>query len=80
MQCLEAALAVILLAGAAAAWRVAPFPGAVFLGVMGAYGLGRLMLESMRELTAPGTITAGHVISGTMVLCSTGALAVLWPG
>ncbi len=79
MPCLEAALAVILLAGAAAAWRFAPFPGAVFLAVMGAYALGRLLLESMRELTAPGTITAGHVISGLMILGSTAALAFLWP-
>jgi phosphatidylglycerol---prolipoprotein diacylglyceryl transferase len=79
MQGLEAALGAILLGGAAAAWRVAPFPGAMFLAVMGAYGLGRLVLESMRDLTEPGTITAGHVISGLMVLGSTAALAVLWP-
>lgn len=79
MQCLEAALGALLLAGAAAAWRVAPFPGALFLAVMGAYGLGRLVLESMRDMTAPGTITAGHVISGVMLLGSTAALAVLWP-
>lgn len=78
-QCLEAALALILLAGAAAAWRFAPFPGAVFLAVMGAYALGRLVLESMREPTTPGEITAGHVISGLMIVCSTAALAVLWP-
>jgi prolipoprotein diacylglyceryltransferase len=79
MQCLEAALAVILLASAAAAWKFAPFSGAIFLGVMGAYALGRLGMESMRELTEPGTITSGHVISGVMIVCSTLALAVLWP-
>jgi phosphatidylglycerol:prolipoprotein diacylglycerol transferase len=79
MQCLEAALAAILLAGAAAGWKVAPFSGAIFLAVMGAYALGRLALESMRELTDPGTITSGHVISGLMIVCSTLGLAVLWP-
>jgi phosphatidylglycerol---prolipoprotein diacylglyceryl transferase len=79
MQCLEAALAVILLAVAATAWKLAPFPGAVFLGVMGGYALGRLCLESMREPSGPGRITSGHVISGLMIVCSTLALAVLWP-
>jgi phosphatidylglycerol:prolipoprotein diacylglycerol transferase len=78
-QCLEAALGLSLLAGAAAAWSAAPFPGALFLSVMGAYGLGRLVLESTREQTAPGAITAGHVISGLMVLGATAALAALWP-
>ena len=79
MQCLEAAWASILLAGAVAAWRFAPFPGAVFLAVMGGYALGRLVLESMRDQTVPGTITAGHVISGLMLLFSTAGLTVLWP-
>ena len=78
-QCLEAGWALILLGGFAAAWRFAPFPGAVFLGIMGAYALGRLVLESTRELAVPGQITAGHIISGLMVLCSTAALVVLWP-
>ena len=79
VQCLEAGWALILLGGAAATWRFAPFPGAVFLGIMGAYALGRLILESMRELAVPGEITAGHIISGVMILCSTAAFAVLWP-
>ena len=78
-QCLEAAWASVLLAGAVAAWNFAPFSGAMFLAVMGAYALGRLAMESMRELTVPGTITTGHIISGVMVLCSTAALAILWP-
>jgi phosphatidylglycerol:prolipoprotein diacylglycerol transferase len=78
-QCLEAGWALILLGGAAAAWRFAPFPGAIFLAVMGAYALGRLVLESMRELAVPGEITAAHIISGLMILCSTAALVALWP-
>ena len=78
-QCLEGGWALILLTGAAAAWRFAPFPGAVFLGVMGAYALGRLVLESMRELAVPGQITAAHIISALMVVCSTAAFVVLWP-
>jgi phosphatidylglycerol:prolipoprotein diacylglycerol transferase len=78
-QCLEAGWALVLLGGAAAAWRVAPFPGAVFLGIMGAYSLGRLVLESMRELAVPGELTTAHIISGLMILCSTVALVILWP-
>jgi phosphatidylglycerol:prolipoprotein diacylglycerol transferase len=78
-QCLEGPWALMLLGGAAAAWRIAPFPGAVFLAVMGAYALGRLVLESMRALAVPGEITDGHIISGLMILCSVAAFFVLWP-
>jgi phosphatidylglycerol:prolipoprotein diacylglycerol transferase len=48
-QILEAAWAAVVLAGAVAAWSHRPFSGALFLYVLGAYGLGRVILESARE-------------------------------
>ena len=51
MQGLEGALGAIL-RPCRAAWRIAPFPGALFLAVMGAYGLGRLVLIHARPDSA----------------------------
>jgi len=78
-QCLEAAWAVVLLLAAAATWRWFPFPGALFLGVMAGYGAGRLILESTREQSRPGGITAGHAISAVMVVSALVILVVMWP-
>jgi phosphatidylglycerol:prolipoprotein diacylglycerol transferase len=78
-QCLEAVWAVLLLVAAAATWRWAPFPGALFLAVMAGYATGRLVLESTRDQTRAGGITAGHVISAVMVVSAMGTLVVMWP-
>ena len=48
-QLLEAAWALILLLGAIGLSRHAPFPGAVFLAAVAAYGMGRIALEPLRE-------------------------------
>ncbi len=67
-QLLEALLALLLLAGAVLAWRHRPFPGAVFLGAAGAYAVGRLGLESLRERPAESRrLTIHHVLSLVLI-------------
>jgi prolipoprotein diacylglyceryltransferase len=48
-QLLESAWALLLLLGAIGLSRRAPFPGAVFLAAIAAYGMGRIALEPLRE-------------------------------
>jgi prolipoprotein diacylglyceryltransferase len=48
-QLLEAGWAVLLLLGATALWSQSPFSGALFLGVVAAYAVGRFGLQPMRE-------------------------------
>jgi phosphatidylglycerol:prolipoprotein diacylglycerol transferase len=78
-QILEAAWAVLILLAASLTWKWFPFPGGVFLAVMGSYAAGRLVLESTREQTPRGGITAGHWVSGAMVLSAVATLTALWP-
>jgi phosphatidylglycerol---prolipoprotein diacylglyceryl transferase len=49
MQIWEAAWGVVVLAGGILVWRLQPFEGAVFSYAVGAYGFGRLVLESFRD-------------------------------
>jgi phosphatidylglycerol---prolipoprotein diacylglyceryl transferase len=79
-QCLEAAWAAVLLVCAIFLRHSFPFPGALFLFIMGAYPCGRLVLESTRELR-PGAarFTIHHRISVAMILLSLAALAARWP-
>jgi phosphatidylglycerol:prolipoprotein diacylglycerol transferase len=48
-QLLEAAWGLALLAGAVTIWGLLPFPGALLLYTLAAYGAGRIVLESARE-------------------------------
>jgi phosphatidylglycerol:prolipoprotein diacylglycerol transferase len=48
-QILEVAWSMVVLIAAALLWGRAPFHGAVFLFALGAYGSGRILLESARE-------------------------------
>jgi len=79
-QCLEAAWASVLLAGAVATWNSLPFAGALFLLVAGGYAIGRLALESARE-HRPGeaTFTLQHAISLLIAVVSFAALTIRWP-
>ncbi len=49
VQILEIAWGAAVLAGAVLAWRRLPFAGALFLYTIGAYGAGRILMESLRE-------------------------------
>jgi len=78
-QLLEALLAALLLAGAALAWRQRPFAGAVCLGAAGAYAVGRLGLESLRERPVKSRrFTIHHALSLVLVVACGAALAHGW--
>ena len=71
-QLFEIGLAAVLLTASIAAWNSLPFDGAIFLGNLAAYGIGRCLLESTREASSDGPVN--RVIS--LALASV-ALAVL---
>jgi prolipoprotein diacylglyceryltransferase len=72
-------VAAVLLASAVTVWSRLPFPGALFVFVVGGYGVGRLGLESLRELPAGGhRFTIHHAVSLLLVLSSLAALAAGW--
>jgi len=79
-QILEAVWATILVIAAAMIWHMLPFSGALFLFVVAGYAVGRLALESAREL-APGArgFTIHHAISLGMIVLSLAAFTANWP-
>jgi len=78
-QALEALLSASLLAGAVLALPHRPFAGAVFLAAAGAYAVGRLALESLREQpTGSRALTIHHVISLILVVTCGAALVHRW--
>jgi phosphatidylglycerol:prolipoprotein diacylglycerol transferase len=79
-QILEAAWAAILLLSMLWVWPLLPFRGALFLYVVAGYAVGRLALESAREL-APGArgFTIHHAISLGMIAVSLAAFSANWP-
>jgi phosphatidylglycerol:prolipoprotein diacylglycerol transferase len=78
-QLLEASLGAVLLGGAVLLWGKLPFPGALFLYLLGGYGAGRLFLESTRErLPGASRVSVDHAVSlGLVVLCAVGFL-IAW--
>ena len=57
-------------------WRHLPFQGALFIYTAGGYALGRLALESLRDLRATGkSFTSNHAISLFIIAVSVAALA-----
>ena len=78
-QPMEAAWTLALLAGALWAWARLPFEGALFLYLLGGYGLGRMALESGRESTAPGRwLTPQHGVSAGLVVVAVVGLVIGW--
>jgi phosphatidylglycerol---prolipoprotein diacylglyceryl transferase len=79
LQILEAAWGIIVLAACVLLWRRLPFEGALFLIALGAYGAGRIVLESMRdELDRVMGMSVHKTISITFVALSLGVFAVVW--
>ena len=72
---LEAGGAALVLAGAFLVHASRPFAGALFLGVLVAYGACRLLLERTRASADSGTSRANIVFSGLLLLG--GALALI---
>lgn len=71
-QLMEAALALLLLAGSVTAWGRLPFPGGLFLGVLAVYGGARIVLEVAREEQERlwGGVTVQQAISAGILLLS----------
>lgn len=79
-QLLEAGWVVILLVGVALLWNRRPFAGALYVFVLGGYGLGRLFLESTREeQDRVGRMSLQHLIAAITVLACAATLWLLWP-
>lgn len=77
-QLVESGVAVALLLGALAVWNRSPFDGAVFLGVVAAYGLMRWGLEPAREsIDTVGSLSVHRTISLALTaVCLAGFVAV----
>jgi phosphatidylglycerol:prolipoprotein diacylglycerol transferase len=76
---LEAGWAALVLAGAALAHAGAPFAGAVFLGVLAAYGAARLLLEPTRASGGSGGSRANLLFSALLILLGSTLLIAGWP-
>lgn len=76
---LEAGWAALVLAGAGLTRAGAPFAGAVFLGVLAAYGAVRLLLEPTRANGGSGGSRANIVVSALLILGGSSVLIAGWP-
>jgi phosphatidylglycerol:prolipoprotein diacylglycerol transferase len=76
---LEAGWAALVLAGAALTRGAAPFAGAVFLGVLAAYGAGRLLLEPTRASASSGGSRANIALSALLTAGGLSLLIAGWP-
>jgi phosphatidylglycerol:prolipoprotein diacylglycerol transferase len=77
-QLLEAGWATMLLVTGIALWHSLPFGGALFLYIASGYALGRLVMESMRDLSA-SKFTVHHMISVLIIVLSLAALTARGP-
>ncbi len=77
---MEASWAALVLAGAALAQAVDPDAGVVFLGVLAAYGAGRLLLEPTRADARSGGSRANTAVSALLVLAGSIGLIAGWLG
>ena len=72
-QMFEALWGTVVLAGAAMLWPRLPFPGALFLFAIGAYGAGRIHLEKMRDDYAGRGVSVHRAIAAGCVAVSLAA-------
>jgi phosphatidylglycerol:prolipoprotein diacylglycerol transferase len=78
-QLLEAGWALLVLFGALGLFHRSPFPGALFLSALAAYGIGRIALEPMREhRDRRRGMTIQQVISAGLIATSLISFVVLW--
>jgi phosphatidylglycerol:prolipoprotein diacylglycerol transferase len=79
LQILEAAWGIAVLAASVFLWSRLLFEGALFSFALGAYGAGRIVLESMRdELDRVMCISVHKTISTAFVALSLGVFAIAW--
>src|SRR5262245_58273124 len=78
-QILEAAWGLSVLAGAIAIWGVLTIPGMLFLYTVGAYGAGRIVLESWREeQDSVRGVPLNQALSTAFAAVSLLAFAIAW--
>lgn len=78
-QILEGLWGVVVLAGAVALWNRVPFPGALFLYTLAAYGAGRILLEPTRQdQDRVFGLKLHQVLSTAFVAISMMTFAVVW--
>lgn len=78
-QLLEAGLALSLLLASAALWERLPFDGALFLGALASYSLGRWWLESTKEaIDRIGTISIHRGLSAILFAVSITGFVLIW--
>ena len=78
-QILESGWGAIVLAGALVLWGRLPVQGALFLYSLGAYGAGRILLESTRDKQdRVSRINLAQAISAGFVAISLVAFAIVW--
>jgi phosphatidylglycerol:prolipoprotein diacylglycerol transferase len=76
-QALEAIWGVLAIAAAALLWGRLPFEGAVFLFALGFYGLGRIILEPLRDRPdRVAGLSLHRVLSAAFVAIALGGFAV----
>jgi phosphatidylglycerol---prolipoprotein diacylglyceryl transferase len=78
-QLLDAGWAALVMVGAAGLWSVRPFPGAVFLAALGAYALGRFVLEPTREgRVRLGALDLQRALAVASGLTALAGLVIAW--
>lgn len=79
VQLLEAGWAAVVAMIASTLLGRLPFDGAVFLAVAAVYGVGRILLESLREHEPGSNLALGHIVSFATVLTAVALLLFNWP-
>lgn len=78
-QLLELSLGILILVGAWCAWNHRPFAGAVFLGALSVYALGRFLLQSTRETSERvGAVDAQRALAASLGLFALVAFLFNW--
>jgi phosphatidylglycerol---prolipoprotein diacylglyceryl transferase len=78
-QFLELALAVLILVGAWYGWNYRPFSGAVFIGAMSVYSLGRFVLQPTREIRERlGAADPHRTLAAVLGLLALAAFVFSW--
>jgi phosphatidylglycerol:prolipoprotein diacylglycerol transferase len=78
-QLLEAGMALALLAGSAGLWNRLPFEGALFLGALALYSVGRWWLESAKEvIDTIGNVSIHRALSAILFAVSVTGFVVMW--
>ena len=78
-QLLELSLGILILVGAWSAWNHRPFAGAVFLGALSVYALGRFLLQPTRETSERvGAVDAQRALAASLGLFALVAFLFNW--